>query len=61
MALGLRIVVDQRVWSFGFCEFFFLMWLVLKGRGGFGLILWVAGVGGCHGLVCFFYLFCGLS
>ena len=32
---------------------------MLKGRGGFGLILWVVGVGGCHGLVFLFIYFVG--
>ena len=50
VALGLRIVVDLQVWSSRFCLFvclfFFLLLLLLllKGRCGFGLILWVAMV-----------------
>ena len=57
MALRLRIMVDRRIWSSGFCGVFFLV-AVTGARGGFGLILililWVsvvAGVGGCCGLV----------
>ena len=57
MALRLRIMVDRRIWSSGFCGVFFLV-AVTGARGGFGLILililWVSvvvGVGGCCGLV----------
>ena len=62
MALRLRLVVDQWVWSSRLYGGFFFFFFVTSARGGFGLILililWVAmvaRVGGCRGLVYFLF------